>query len=164
MSSVFAPAIELPLLTPQMVLADEACATKSAVIRRGLELLATAGRTGDLTAVEQALWRREAAGSTDCGFGFAVPHCQSPAVRADSLCLLRLRQPVDWSGPEAPPVRVVFLLCLAAAPGAGRHLTILAQLSRRLMDEDFRQRLIHAADSAALCALLDFKHAGAGPA
>lgn len=143
--------VAMPLLDPELVILDAVCGTKEAAIKLLVERLATAGRTRDTLGLEEAIWAREAAYATGLGFGLAVPHCKSPAVAANSIAVLRLPEPVAWA-PEAT-ARLVFLL-VSRADAEEAHLRVFARLARRLMDSDFRQHLLDAADPESLLTTL----------
>ena len=100
------------------------------------------------------MWRREEAYSTGFGYGFAVPHCQSGQVTANSLALVRLRQPVDWGSLDDQPVRVVILLAIRADQHGKEHLRIFSRLSRLVMQDAFRERLEQAADGESIFSVL----------
>jgi mannitol/fructose-specific phosphotransferase system IIA component (Ntr-type) len=51
-------------------------------------------------------------------------------------------------------VRVILLFAVRETGSTDAHLKTLANLSRKLMDEDFRARLEKETDPKALCALL----------
>jgi mannitol/fructose-specific phosphotransferase system IIA component (Ntr-type) len=53
---------------------------------------------------------REAVYSTGFGYGFAIPHCKTRAVTANSVAMLKLRNPVPWGSLDGQPVRVILLL------------------------------------------------------
>jgi fructose-specific PTS system IIA-like component len=137
----------LPLLDPDLVVLDAGCHTKEEVIKLLVERLATAGRTRDALGLEEAIWAREAAYATSLGFGFAVPHCKSPAVIANSIAVLRLAAPVAWSAETT--ARLVFLL-VSRADAEEEHLRVFARLARRLMDPSFRHHLLDSPDSGNL--------------
>lgn len=140
-----------PLLDPDLVVLGAACATKEEALKLLVERLASAGRTRDPLGLEEAIWAREAAYATGLGFGFAVPHCKSPAVAASAIAVLRLAAPVTWSD-EAEASLV--LLFISRPEGADEHLRVFARLARRLMDAEFRQGLLDAPGSDALLDLL----------
>jgi PTS system fructose-specific IIC component len=74
-------------------------------------------------------------------------------VRADSIAAVRLSPPVAWDdGGE----RVGLAILIAVRPGAAgaRHLKTIAALSRRLCDDEFRERLFAAPDDATAAELL----------
>lgn len=125
--------------------------TKAEAIKAAVDLLGISGRTDEPRDIEEAVWAREATYSTGLGHGFAVPHCKCAAVRWPTLAVVNLAQPVDWSAMDGKPVRTVLLLAIPEGEGAGAaHLKIFATLARRLMHDDFRERLDSCADAAQI--------------
>jgi fructose-specific PTS system IIA-like component len=144
----------MPLLEPGLVALDAGCATKEEVIKVLVERLATTGRTRDALGLEEAIWAREAAFATGLGFGFAVPHCKSLSVLANSIAVMRLREPVAWSS-EAT-ARLVFLL-VSRADAEEDHLRVFARLARRLVDPGFRQQVLDTPGLEPLLGILHFE-------
>ena len=139
-----------------MFVIESDATSKEEAIKQGVDRLFVMGRTDDFQAVEDAIWRREATYSTGFGHGFAIPHCQTNAVRFNSLVLLKLKSPAAWNSLDGQPVRVVILLAIRAAHGGGNaHMQVLAKLARKIMDEDFRAELERENDPARLCAVLE---------
>jgi fructose-specific phosphotransferase system IIA component len=118
------------------------------------DLLYAAGRTDRPREVEEAVWQREQTGSTGFGYGLAIPHCQTDAVTASSMAVVRLREAVDWQAIDGQPVRTVILLAVRRSDPAARHMQVLASLARRLMHRDFREAVDREQDPASLSALL----------
>jgi PTS system fructose-specific IIA component len=104
--------------------------------------------------VEDAVWRREETYSTGIGFGVAIPHCKSSAVHASSIAFLRPAQPFLWAADDDEPVNMVILLAINDTAPGDEHLRIIAKLSRRLMHEEFRQKLLEAPAAADVVAAL----------
>ncbi len=144
-----------PILGIDLVEADSISATKHEVIKELTDLLSAADRVEDATAVEEAIWLREETYSTGFGHRFAVPHCQSAAVVANSIAVVRLRQPVEWNALDGLPVRIAILIALRAEDRDREHMRIFAKLARLAMNEDFRARLEQAADAKALSSILE---------
>ena len=140
-----------PLLTPELVLRRADCRSKAEAIKTIVDLLYVEGRTDRPRAVEDAVWRREEVYSTGFGHGFAVPHCKTDAVGANSLAVVTLRQPVEWGAIDGEPVGVLLLLAIRESEQATAHMRVLAALARRLMHEDFRARIAAEEDPDALC-------------
>ena len=140
-----------PLLDPELVILDAGCLSKEEAIKLLVERLTTTGRVQDALALEEDVWAREAVFATSLGFGFAVPHCKSSAVMANAVAILRLREPIAW-GPEAT-AQLVFLL-VSREDAEAEHLRVFARLARRLMDPDFRRRLLDGPDVESLLAVL----------
>lgn len=144
----------LPLLSADTIVVDSGSTTKHEAIKELADLLVAGNRVADGAEIEEAVWRREEAYSTGFGYGFAVPHCQSGQVTANSLALVRLRQPVDWGSLDDQPVRVVILLAIRAAEHGKEHLRIFSRLSRLVMQDAFRERLEQAADGQEIFSVL----------
>ncbi|HEV2695218.1 MAG TPA: phosphoenolpyruvate--protein phosphotransferase [Verrucomicrobiae bacterium] len=144
----------VPLVETELVLLDPDATSKEEVIKQGVDRLFIMGRTESSQAVEEAIWRREATYSTGFGHGFAIPHCQTNAVRFNSLVLMKLKNPVAWNSLDGQPVRVVILLGIRAAQAGTAHMQVLARLARKIMDEEFRAELERETDPARLCAVL----------
>jgi fructose-specific PTS system IIA-like component len=144
----------LPLLDRNLVRLGCDSQSKEEALRDAIDLLYAAGRTEERDRVEEVVWQREAVYSTGLGFGVAVPHCKTDAMRADSIAVLGLGKPVAWGAVDDEPVRLVILLAIRAAGGGNRHLQVFSKLARRLMDAGFRERLLEAEDQDALVSYL----------
>jgi fructose-specific phosphotransferase system IIA component len=141
-------------LETELIMIDSDATTKEEAIKQGVDRLFVMGRTDNSPAVEDAIWRREATYSTGFGHGFAIPHCQTNAVRFNSLVLLKLKSPVAWNSLDGQPVRVVILLAIRAAQAGTTHMQVFAKLARKIMDEDFRAELEKENEPDRLCATL----------
>jgi fructose-specific PTS system IIA-like component len=150
----FATQRRAALLDPELIAVNADAITKAEAIKLAVDRLYVVGRTEDSRAVEEAVWRREEAYSTGFGHGFAIPHCKTGAVQANSLVMVKLSQPVAWGSIDGEPVSVVILLAMRETNSTNDHMKILAKLARRIMDEQFRARLEKEADPQALYALL----------
>jgi mannitol/fructose-specific phosphotransferase system IIA component (Ntr-type) len=100
------------------------------------------------------VWQREGSCTTGFGHGFAIPHCKTGAVKANSLVLLKLRKPVTWESLDGKPVRTIILLVIRDFDGATEHMKVISSLARQVMHEDFRSLIEAESDPNALCALL----------
>ncbi len=130
------------------------CRSKAEVLQDIAIKLQLAGRVDNRARLEQALWKREDDVATDIGFGLAIPHCQSEAVRTPSIVVLRLAQPVDWQSKEGLPVDLIVSLAIPAGDRVSQQLSLLPQLSRKLIHEDFREALRQAQDPGEVVSLI----------
>ena len=105
----------------------------------GVDLLYGAGRTDRPRDVEEAVWRREADYSTGFGHGFAIPHCKTDAVDANSMAVVKLRAR-RGVGRARRRSRSARSCCWPSASPTRRPRTcsVLASLARQLMHEEFR--------------------------
>lgn len=149
----------VPLVSPDLLVFDADCATREEAIKTIVDQLYVTGRTEHPREVEAAVWQREQVYSTAFGHGFAIPHCKSDAVKANSLVILRLRRPVAWESLDGKPVSVLILLAIRESDQATAHLKILATLARQVMHEEFRERVAREPNPDTLCRIL-LEHLG----
>jgi phosphoenolpyruvate-protein phosphotransferase len=133
-----------PLLSKELVRLGSESKNKEEAMQEIVDAFYIAGRTEDRQRLEEALWLREAAYSTGVDYGFAIPHCKTEAVVADSVGVLKLSQPIDWGLVRDKPVKVKMIITLAVREpqSANRHLQVLSKLCRKIEDEEFREHLL----------------------
>jgi fructose-specific phosphotransferase system IIA component len=125
--------------------------TKADVIATLAHLVGAAGRTSDVNALIADVLAREAIMPT--GFeGVAIPHARSAACTAASVVVGRRKEGIDF-GADDGDAHLIFMI-VAPADGDDAHLTILAALARRIIDEDFRAALLNATSAAEVLAVL----------
>jgi len=147
----------LPLLDPELVMADAAVESKEEAVKLAVDWLFVLGRVENARAVEEAVWQREKTYSTGFGHGFAIPHCKTAAVQTSSLVLLKLRSPVAWGSLDGGPVRVIILMVMCEADAGGEHMKIFSKLARQIMHEKFRAHLEQEQNPGVLCDFLKEK-------
>ncbi len=138
-----------PLTTPELVLLDSKAQTKAEAIRELVLALQRAGRTAQPDLIEEQIWLREETYSTGFGGGFAIPHCQSEQLQANTLAILKNRNGIEWGSLDGQPVHIVFLLAVRRQSQGKEHLKLLAKLSRLVMRDEFQARLRNAETSPA---------------
>jgi len=144
------PVSTAPLLTPELVAIDLDCRTKEEAIRAAVDLLQVAGRTTKPELLEEEIWLREDTYSTGFGGGLAVPHCKSAHLAANTIAILKSRQGIEWGSVDGQPVRVAILLAIRGDDHGKEHLKVFAKLSRLVVRDEFRDRLMAETDPAAL--------------
>jgi multiphosphoryl transfer protein len=143
-----------PLLTNELIVLGSASETKEEVIQEMIDAFYLCGRTEDRQALEEALWAREAIGSTELGHGFAIPHCKTDAVTANSICVLRLREQILWDSEHSEPVSMIVLLAVRDSDSENTHMQVFSSLARKLINDDFRQHLMKMATAEEITAYL----------
>lgn len=89
----------------------------------------------------EAVMKREAESTTGIGFGVAIPHGKSSAVTEPSLAFGRSQAGIQYDSMDGQPVHLMFLIAVPETSN-DEHLRILIKLSRKLMHEDVRQKLM----------------------
>ncbi|GAA3596392.1 fructose-specific PTS transporter subunit EIIC [Klugiella xanthotipulae] len=141
------------LITPELVALDATIGSDpTAVIRHLAGLVVSTGRATEVAGLAADALAREAKTSTGIPGGLAIPHCRSAAVLEPTLAFARLAPPVSFGAPDGPADLVFFI---AAPEGADQaHLTVLSQLARSLLREEFTAALRSAASGAEVVDLV----------
>lgn len=116
------------------------CTSKEAAIISMADLLDKSGRLNNKKEYIKEVIKREKLSSTGIGFGIGIPHGKSSAVKVASLVFGRINQGIEWQSLDGDPVNIVFLIAVPEK-SPNQHLRILASLSRKLMDQEFRKQL-----------------------
>lgn len=111
------------------------------VIQTLAQRINEAGRLHDYEGYYSSVIEREALTSTGIGFGIAIPHGKSPHVKETTVAFGRLNNDVEWQSLDGGLVNIVFLLAVPEACQGDQHLRIIAGLSRKLIHDDFREKL-----------------------
>ncbi|MFD5860358.1 fructose-specific PTS transporter subunit EIIC [Streptomyces chartreusis] len=141
-------------LTEQTVKVRLGAADKEAAIREMAELLGRTGKVVDPEELVATALRREAQGTTGLGEEIAIPHAKTDAVSAPVVGFARSAEGVEWDSPDGTKARLVFMIAVPEAAAGDEHLRILALLSRKLMNAEFRERLLAAPDEPAVLGVL----------
>jgi fructose-specific phosphotransferase system IIA component len=143
------------LINEELIVLDLDAQSQTEVIEQLSTLLIRQDRINSKEEFIQGVQEREAEFSTGFGNGFAIPHCKSETVKTASVVIGRLTNGVDWSALDNNPVDFVIMLAIPKTEGGNTHLQILAALSGKLMDDDFRDNLLKADQSEQILSLLD---------
>ena len=92
------------------------------------------------------LSRREQAGSTGLGEGFAIPHARVPDLDRIYLLYVRVKSPIPFAAPDGKPVSDILVL-LVPGPASEEHLRILADATQMFSDHEFRESLRSFSDA-----------------
>ncbi len=91
-----------------------------------------------------ALLHREEDMTTDLGIGIAIPHAKTDSVNKVAVIFYRNYFDVDWDDGSLLRSCVVFLTPESNIDNI--HLKMLASVSRKLIDDDFRNMLMESDD------------------
>jgi fructose-specific phosphotransferase system IIA component len=140
------------LMNPRLVSLHLGAVDRDTAIEEMASLLEDDGRLTDRQAFVEVVRKREEEGPTGMEMGVAIPHGKSAAVRRPGVVFARSDEGVDF-GAEDAPSRLLFLI---AAPDGTEdlHVTLLSRLARRLVHEEFRERLSTAATPEDALAVL----------
>jgi len=126
---------------------------KVSAIKELIDILYANGRISSKTELYKAIMEREAQATTGIGMGIAIPHCKSLAVKKPSIAFGRSERGVDFQSLDG---ELAYLFFLIAVPedAADEHLRLLSQLSRKLVHQEVRQKLMEASSEEEVLKIL----------
>lgn len=127
---------------------------KDEVINEIAEMIYKSERTCNKEGLIQDIFKREEEFSTSMGLGVAIPHAHSEYVTEPSLVFIKLSKDISWGIDDN--VKIIFGILNPSKNSSDHHLKILANLARRLMDDEFRDKLHSVADKDEALKILNF--------
>jgi PTS system nitrogen regulatory IIA component len=101
----------------------------------------------------RVLLEREQLGSTGIGGGIGIPHGKLKGMDSLILSFGLSRSGIDFESMDGQPTYIFFLL-ITPENSTGLHLKLLAQISRLLKKEMFKESLLKATDCDEVLALI----------
>ncbi|GGE27565.1 PTS fructose transporter subunit IIA [Pullulanibacillus camelliae] len=140
------------LLKENQMALDLQSHTKNEVIHELATILDKSGKLKDMQEFIAAVQKREEEYSTAIGNGVAIPHGKTAAVNEASIVFGRSIRGIDY---DAMDNQLSHLFIMIAVPedSDDLHLKILSQLSRKLMHEDFRYKLMKADSTSEILSI-----------
>ena len=145
----------IDLLKPNAIDLNASVQTKDEAIDKLVSLHAQAGNLNDAEAYKQAIYAREAQGTTAIGEGIAVPHAKSDSVKTPGLSAITVANGVDYNAPDGKNSDILFMI--AATMDGDLHLEILSRLMVMLMESDFCNALRNAKTVDEFLEIIDKK-------
>lgn len=142
------------LVDESAVMVNLASRNKEQCLAELVERLALNGRIPDRGRALEALWRREAQGSTGIGRGIAVPHAKCGGVLSLTMAVGVSVRGMDFDAVDGAPVYLVFLL-LARSDDPGPHIRALAEIGRLAQTPDFCRKAFAVRSAGEFLDLLD---------
>jgi len=129
--------------------------SKQEVFEELIDVLYAQGRISDKAQFLADIQAREAQGNTGFEEGIALPHAKSTAVIKPAVVIGIHKQGIDYGADDGQPSKLFFMI---ASPDGGdnHHIEVLAELSSKLIEEDFIDNFMNAdSEQAALNLLLE---------
>ncbi|AOC91838.1 fructose-specific PTS transporter subunit EIIC [Bacillus amyloliquefaciens] len=129
--------------------------TRDDIIDEMIQKLSRKGMLLSDSGFKQAILSREQQGTTAIGMNIAIPHGKSEAVRTPSVAFGIKRSGVDWNSLDGSDAKLIFMIAVPKESDGNQHLKILQMLSRKLMDDNYRKRLLSVQTKEEAFELLD---------
>lgn len=87
-----------------------------------------------------SLFKREEMFPTAVGELYAIPHGKCKFVKVPTVAFARLTNEVLWDEVENESIKYIFMIGVPDGKNSGnQHIDILVNLSKKIMDDDFRE-------------------------
>ncbi|WP_411345915.1 fructose-specific PTS transporter subunit EIIC [Paenibacillus sp. WLX1005] len=146
------------IVTPQSIVLQLAGDTRDDIIDELIDVLDSEGILSSKSQFKQAILDREQESSTGIGMNIAIPHGKSDVVKQPRVVFGMKRDGVDWNSADGSDARLIFMIAAPIKGESNAHLKILQMLSRKLMDDSFRERLLSVQSNEEAYKLLSEVH------
>ncbi|MCB7152488.1 PTS mannose transporter subunit IIABC [Bacillus stercoris] len=130
------------IISPELIEPNLSGETRDDIIEEMIQKLSRRGALLSESGFKQSILNREQQGTTAIGMNIAIPHGKSEAVREPSVAFGIKRSGVDWNSLDGSEAKLIFMIAVPKESGGNQHLKILQMLSRKLMDDNYRKRLL----------------------
>lgn len=129
------------VIRKEMLLLQKDCSTKDDAINSLVEKAFENGLISNKDSFMEAVLEREAEIPTAIGYEIAIPHGKSKEVKEPFIGFLQVRNSFQWTEELEDEVKLIFLIGVSDKNENNLHLRFISQLSKKLLDENFRQSL-----------------------
>ncbi len=107
----------------------------------------------DEETLKEAVLKRESESTTAIGMNVAIPHAKSNVVKQPVVAVLKNKHGVEWESLDETQPKIIFLIAVPN-DSSDTHLKLLQRLSRTLMDDETREKLINTESTEAIYHIL----------
>ena len=130
------------VISDKLIFIDEEFSTKNEVIEFIVNQAEKSGYISDFKDFYASVQKREEEVPTAIGYQIAIPHGKSEAVNHPFIAFIRTKDEFQWSADNEEMVRLVFLIGVPQESPGKLHLKFISQLSKKLLDDEFRENLL----------------------
>ncbi|AOY76571.1 PTS sugar transporter subunit IIA [Clostridium formicaceticum] len=134
------------VLDEKLMILDIKSESKQEVVKELIEPLVREGIVRDKDLFFKTIMDREAQSTTGIGMGVAIPHGKSDTVTKPSIVFGKSKKGVDYEALDNEASYIFFLIAVPES-STNEHLKVLSQLSRKLMHEEIREKLMKAKEA-----------------
>ncbi|AOT68862.1 PTS sugar transporter subunit IIA [Geosporobacter ferrireducens] len=129
------------MLEKDLMILELKARNKEEVVGELVEALVKKEIVSSKDSFVNTVMEREKMSSTGIGMGIAIPHGKSNVVSKPSIVFGKSVEGIDYQSLDGEPSYIFFLIAVPEDSN-NEHLKVLSQLSRRLMHEEVRKKLM----------------------
>lgn len=144
----------MDLINENLIITGSELTDKEEIIKMLANKMKKNDRLTDLEAYVNEVLERESLGATAVGYGVGIPHGKTDAVKKPTVAFAKTKELIKWGDDKEDLVNLIFMIAVPESAASNEHLKILATLSRKLMNDDFRNSLLSTDDRVELNKIL----------
>lgn len=130
------------VISEELIFLDETFKNQDEVMDFIVENAERIGYVTDKKSLYAAVKKREQEVPTAIGYSIAIPHGKTEAVEHPFIAFVRTANEIKWTEQGEELVRLIFLIGVPEKSEGNLHLKFISQLSKKLLDEEFRAELL----------------------
>ncbi|AKL94836.1 PTS system fructose-specific EIIABC component FruA [Clostridium aceticum] len=142
------------VLDTKLMILDIKSQSKKEVVKELIKPLVKEGIVKNQDSFFETIMHRETLSTTGIGMGIAIPHGKSDMVTRPSIVFGKSKEGVDYEALDGEPSYIFFLIAVPEGSD-NEHLKVLSQLSRKLMHEETRTKLMQATSEEEVIRVFD---------
>ncbi len=132
------------VIKKELIFLQQESQTRAAVLQTFVEKAVKEELITNQIDFLRAILKREGEVPTAIGYQIAMPHGKSSTVKEPFIGFMQTRKEFLWTEGQEETVRLVFLIGVPAENSNNLHLKFISQLSKKLLNAEFRARLSNA--------------------
>ena len=134
---------------------NEVVLSKEEAIKKLADKLEEAGFLTSCNEFLESVYLREEIAPTTVGYGIGLPHGKGSCVKESAVAFMRVKNPILWNIQDDEKVKIVFILAVSEEEGKGTHNDILVELSKKILDSNFRNRIENSSSIEEIVKLIN---------
>lgn len=134
---------------------NEVVLSKEEAIKKLADKLEEAGFLTSCNEFLESVYLREEIAPTTVGYGIGLPHGKGSCVKESVVAFMRVKNPILWNIQDDEKVKIVFMLAVSEEEGKGTHNDILVELSKKILDSNFRNRIENSSSIEEIVKLIN---------
>ncbi len=142
------------MIQEELVFVDSELKNKKDVIDLISKMAKEQNLINNVETFEEKVFAREREISTSVGSQVAIPHGKSAEVKMPFIAFMRTKEGFKWDEDSEDLVRLIFLIGVPDKGADKLHLKYIAQISKKLINDEFRDSLLNLQSKKAIYDLL----------
>lgn len=134
---------------------NEVVLSKEEAIKKLADKLEEAGFLTSCNEFLESVYLREEIAPTTVGYGIGLPHGKGSCVKESAVAFMMVKNPILWNIQDDEKVKIVFMLAVSEEEGKGTHNDILVELSKKILDSNFRNRIENSSSIEEIVKLIN---------